>query len=92
MFIHRRRGWEIAESEVTPEALSHRRALLGGVAGAVAAGAVVRPAAAWSLFDSNAPKAPAAPLKPLSAPRNPHYVGRPRAHARVRRHDLQQFL
>ncbi|MBN9509821.1 MAG: protein-methionine-sulfoxide reductase catalytic subunit MsrP [Alphaproteobacteria bacterium] len=72
MFIHRRRGWEIPESQVTPEALFHRRALLGGVAGTLGAAAMVRPAAAWSLFDSK-PKAPPAPLKPLSAPRNDRY-------------------
>jgi sulfoxide reductase catalytic subunit YedY len=74
MLIHRRRGWEIAESRVTPEAAFHRRAVLGGLAGALAAAAATRPAGAWSLF-AEKPKAPAAPPKPLSAARNPRYDG-----------------
>jgi sulfoxide reductase catalytic subunit YedY len=74
MLIHRRRGWEIPECRVTPEGALRRRAVLGGAAGALAAAAATRPAGAWSLF-SETPKAPAAPLKPLSAARNPRYDG-----------------
>jgi sulfoxide reductase catalytic subunit YedY len=74
MFIRRRKGWEIRESRVTPEhAVLRRRAVLGGAAGAVAAAGVVRPARAWSLFDST-PAAPPAVLKPLSAPRDARYA------------------
>lgn len=74
MFIHRRKGWEIPDSRVAPEAaVLRRRAVIGGAAGALAVGAV-RPAAAWSLFDSK-PAQPPAALKPLTAPRNPHYDG-----------------
>jgi sulfoxide reductase catalytic subunit YedY len=82
MLIRRRRGWEIPESQVTPEgAALRRRAVLGGAAlGGVALGAalagVARPAGAFSLFGGGeqAPKA-AAPLKPLPAPRNTRYDG-----------------
>ncbi len=77
MFIHRRRGWDIPESQATPEAavLGRRTALAGAaVAGAgVLAGG--RPARAWSLFGGGGGNAPAAVLKPLTAPRNPKYVG-----------------
>ena len=74
MFIHRRRGWEIPEGRVTPEAAAlRRRALLGGAAGAVTAG-TARPAGAWSLFDS-APAQPPVPLRPLTASRNLRYRG-----------------
>jgi sulfoxide reductase catalytic subunit YedY len=39
MFIHRRRGWEISESSVTPEALVlARRSVLAGAAGLAAVG------------------------------------------------------
>ena len=73
MFIHRRRGWEISECRATPEAaVLGRRAMLGATAaGMLATGAA--PAGAWSLF--GAAKPPAAELKPLTAPRNPRYVG-----------------
>ena len=68
MLIQRRRGWEIAESRVTPEAVVlGRRAALGMVAGAGAV-AAARPARAWSLFGGGS-KAPPVDLKPLTAPR-----------------------
>lgn len=74
MFIHRRRGWEIPASEVTPESLAvGRRALLGGAAAMGIAGAASGTAqAAW--FGSGA-KAPAPVLKPLVAARNARYDG-----------------
>ena len=77
MFIHRRRGWEIPESAVTPQAaVLRRRAVMGSAAGVVAAG-MARPAAAWSLFDST-PASPPMDLQPLTAPRNLRYIaGRP---------------
>jgi sulfoxide reductase catalytic subunit YedY len=41
MFVHRRRGWEIPESRVTPERfVTGRRALMAGAAGAILAPAV----------------------------------------------------
>ncbi len=60
MFIHRRRGWEIAESRVTPErVVLGRRSLMVGGAGLIA-GALVRPA----LADPN-PRYPAGrPITP----------------------------
>ena len=73
MFVHRRRGWEIPEARVTPEAaVMRRRGVLGAAAAGALAAAGARPARAWSLFDST----PAKPveLQPLSAPRNPRYV------------------
>lgn len=74
MLIRRRRGWEIPEGRVTPEAaMLRRRAALGGAAGVLAA-AAVRPAHAWSLFD-DAPAAKPQPLMPLHAARNPRYHG-----------------
>ncbi len=78
MFIHRRKGWEIAGSRVTPEAaMLRRRAVLGGAAGALAAAGMGRKARAWSLFDST-PAAPPAVLAPLAAQRDPRYLaGRP---------------
>ncbi len=46
MFIHRRRGWEIAESQVTPERLmTGRRALMAGSAGLLIAGSLPASAA-----------------------------------------------
>ncbi len=46
MFVHRRRGWEISESKVTPEAfMLGRRAAMAGTVGLIAAGAA-RPALA----------------------------------------------
>ena len=41
MFIHRRRGWEVPENQVTPEHLVKRRhAIMGGAAGMMIANAV----------------------------------------------------
>jgi sulfoxide reductase catalytic subunit YedY len=74
MFVHRRRGWEIAESKVTPEAAALGRR--GVLAGAAAAGAVLgtaRPAAAWKLFGGDKPEAAPVTLTPLTAPRNARY-------------------
>ena len=46
MFIHRRRGWEIAESQVTPERfMTGRRALMAGSAGLLIAGSLPASAA-----------------------------------------------
>ncbi len=72
MFIHRRRGWEIPESKVTPEAAAlARRAVLGGAA---AAGVLAAsPAKAWKLFSGSGEAGPAADLKPINAPRNPKF-------------------
>ena len=74
MFIHRRRGWEIPESHVTPEALVvGRRAVLAGTA-AAAAGGIAGPAeAAWTLFGGK--KGSPLELKPLTARHNPRYEG-----------------
>jgi len=76
MFVHRRRGWEIPESRVTPEAaaLSRRAVLAGGAAVAAGLAAVPRPAGAWGLFGSTA-SAPPPVLKALSAPRNTVFEG-----------------
>lgn len=77
MFVHRRRGWEIRESAVTPEAaaLSRRKALaavgLGAAAGLLGAAPDAR---AWSLFHSE-PAGPKPVLKPLAAARNARYDG-----------------
>ncbi|WP_158742695.1 protein-methionine-sulfoxide reductase catalytic subunit MsrP [Acidisphaera sp. L21] len=47
MFIHRRRGWELPESLATPEPIMlGRRALMGGVAAGLAAGATASKAEA----------------------------------------------
>ena len=78
MLIRRRRGWEIPESRVTPEAaMAGRRALLGAGlaagAGLIGAGAP-RTAHAWSLFGGSSPAAPPVPLRPLQARHNPRYV------------------
>ncbi len=71
MFIHRRRGWEISESRVTPEGAAFaRRAVLGGgmaAAGLLAASGPAR--AGWKLFGSSTAAAPVA-LKPLGAAPN----------------------
>ena len=73
MFIHTRRGWEIAEGRATPEAIVlGRRAVLGAAAGAGALAAGARKARAWGLFGGGSTPAPV-PLKPLAAPRNPKY-------------------
>jgi sulfoxide reductase catalytic subunit YedY len=73
MLIGRRRGWEIAENKVTPEAfVTGRRALLAG-AGIAGVLAHSRPAdAQFSLFGGS--KTPDIPLKPLSAKRNDKYA------------------
>lgn len=74
MFVHRRRGWEIPESEATPEAVVlGRRAALGAAAGAGMLVAGAGAARAWSIF--GATKLPEVELKPLAAPRNPRYEG-----------------
>jgi len=87
MFIHRRRGWEIRESQVTPEPLVrgraawlqsaglNRRAVLGGAAGAVAL-AVAAPAKAAffsGLFGSGGPAPKPPELAPMPAPQNARY-------------------
>ena len=61
MFIHRRRGWEIAESRVTPEAdVVGRRSVMTGAAAGLLATAIAAPA----LADPN-PKYPAGrPITP----------------------------
>jgi sulfoxide reductase catalytic subunit YedY len=72
MFVHRRRGWEIAPSKATPEAVVlGRRGLIGAAAGAGILAASARPAGAWSLLGGS--KAPPVVLKPLTAPRNARY-------------------
>ena len=78
MLIRRRRGWEIAESRVTDEALAiagRRKLLAAAAAGGVAL--ATRPARAqWSLFGlGGKPAAPAEaqPLRPLTAPHNDRY-------------------
>jgi methionine sulfoxide reductase catalytic subunit len=73
MFIHRRRGWEIPGSRVTPEAVvTGRRALLAGAAGLVAA---ARPAAAqWNIFGRRPNMPELAARKPMPAPRNPKFA------------------
>ena len=76
MLIRRPRGWEIAESAATPEAVARagRRAVLGG---AVALGfSAMAPHAAraqWKLFGGGAPAAPAQPRTKLAATRNTKY-------------------
>ncbi len=41
MFIHRRRGWELTESQVTPQQfVSGRRALMAGAGGLLMAGTI----------------------------------------------------
>lgn len=73
MLIGKRRGWEIAESKVTPEAVvTGRRALLAG-AGIAAGLSHIRPARAqFNLFGGS--KTPEQPLKPLAAKRNDKYA------------------
>lgn len=74
MLIRRRPGWTIPESQATPEQVVLARRLLLAGAGTIAAAAPAR--AEWSLFGGSAP--PAAPQRPLPAPRNPKYqAGRP---------------
>jgi sulfoxide reductase catalytic subunit YedY len=73
MLIRIRPGWTIPDSQATAEAtVLARRSLLAG-AGAIAAAPPAQ--AQWSLFGRTPP---AAPLKPLAAPRNARYQpGRP---------------
>ncbi len=78
MHIIRRRGWEIAEHEVTPEAVVLGRRGLGriGLGAALASTAAfgTRPAQAQilGLFGGGGTKP--VPLAPLTAPRNPRYL------------------
>ena len=73
MLIRRRKGWEIAERDATPEhVFLNRRNFMAG--GAAASGVML---GGWSLFPSDAPVAPAAPdpsasLYPVK--RNPAYT------------------
>ena len=76
MFIHRRRGWEIPESQVTPEHLALNRRTLMAAAGA---GTILAPGAAQAQFwRRNEPADPWARL-PHTTPdlppamRNPRY-------------------
>lgn len=81
MFIHRRRGWEIPESQVTPEPAVRmrrgveRRAVLGGMAGAAVLAGTVPARAQWlsGLLGGGSAPAKMVVLKPLPAPRNPRY-------------------
>ena len=76
MHIHRRRGWEIAERDVTPEAVvTGRRALLGGAAGAVALGVAGPAAAQWNIFGQRPNMPKVAERAPLVAARNAKYEG-----------------
>ena len=68
MLIGRRRGWELRESEVTPEAVFHRRRDL---LKAVAAGSILAPGL-LSSFARAAGEEPSAELYP--AKQNPRYV------------------
>ena len=74
MFIHRRRGWEIPEREVTPEAIAlGRRAVLGASAGALLAGSATPAAAQWNIFGRRPNMPDLAARKPMPAPRNAKY-------------------
>ena len=68
MLIGRRRGWELRESEVTPEAVFHRRRDL---LKAVAAGSILAPGL-LSSFAAAAGEDPSAGLYP--AKQNPRYL------------------
>ena len=76
MFIHRRPGWLLPASAVTPEALvTGRRKLLGGALGAALggiAGGVPSAQAQWRLFSGPPPKM--ATLSPLTAKPNGKYA------------------
>ena len=76
MFIHRRPGWLLPASAVTPEALvTGRRKLLGGALGAAIggiAGGVPSAQAQWRLFSG--PPAKMATLAPLAAKSNGKYA------------------
>ena len=72
MLIRRSPGWAIPESQATPEAVAlARRAVLAGL-GTIAVAAPAH--AQWHLFGGGN-ETPAAPLKPLTAPRNNTYKG-----------------
>jgi sulfoxide reductase catalytic subunit YedY len=73
MLIRRRRGWEIPESEATPETVvAGRRAWLAAAVGVAGAATIVAPAhAQWRLFGGG--EKPAATLRPVVAPRNTRY-------------------
>lgn len=83
MLIQRRKGWEIAEHQVTPEAAvraargpqAGRRALLGGLAGAAALSAAAPARAQWlsGLLGGGKP-VKMQELKPMPAPRNTTYT------------------
>ena len=74
MFIHRRRGWEIPEREVTPEAIAlGRRAVLGASAGALLAGSATPAAAQWNIFGRRPNMPDLAARKPMPASRNAKY-------------------
>ena len=72
MLIRRRRGWEIPESRVTPEAAVLRRRTVLGVGAGLATLGAADAAHAWSLFGGAPP--PPVKLTPLSAPKDPRYV------------------
>ncbi|CAH2604552.1 Protein-methionine-sulfoxide reductase catalytic subunit MsrP [Rhodovastum atsumiense] len=72
MLIRSRRGWEIPETQVTPEAIVTRRRALLGTAGLAAATIATPAQAGWGLFGGSAPPPP---RKPLVAPANPAYQG-----------------
>ncbi len=80
MLIRKRRGWEIAESQVTPEAVvAGRRALLaaGLGAGLIGAGLIASPAARAQWFSPSrllGSPTPEKPRAPVSAERNGKYV------------------
>lgn len=82
MLIRKRRGWEIPESQVTPESVYRgRRELLGAGAmiGAIAGAAALVPtpaSAQWSLFGFGGGSkggAPEQPLKPLQFAKDDRY-------------------
>ena len=54
MFVHRRKGWEIPESQTTPEhAMLGRRAIMAGTAGLLATAGLSRPA--WAAANTQYP-------------------------------------
>jgi sulfoxide reductase catalytic subunit YedY len=75
MLIRRSRGWEIPESQVTPEAVMlGRRAALGGSVAALAATSSPAQAQWLNLLGGGAGDAPAKPLPALIAPNNPKFT------------------
>jgi len=77
MMIGKRRGWEIPESQATPETvvMGRRVALAGVVATAGIGAAMPAQAQFMNLFGGGKPAAPAKPLAPLIAPENATYKG-----------------